>query len=200
MKVKKRIGLNGYLAADITTVICAVLFILFVTKRISPKYLFISAAITGIILTLQAIWGKSTVKNKSDIMVLAKDEQSDNISIVNPGEKDSDIDGITILRDNVTVNVDQNNIGQSNYSQNVTIELLNELYSIGSGFINPNGNSNIQERISVYKIPDGVHATVTADNKVKVYSLWGGLVYKVRGGQISTPPDSSWNKMFGIRA
>lgn len=50
----------------------------------------------------------------------------------------------------------------------------------------------------VYKIPDGVHATVDERNQIKVTSLWGKLIYKVRGGICKMPPDEYWHQLFDI--
>lgn len=36
----------------------------------------------------------------------------------------------------------------------------------------------------VYKLPDGVHATATKSNKIRINSITGAFIYKVRGGKI----------------
>ena len=41
----------------------------------------------------------------------------------------------------------------------------------------------------VYRIPDGIHATVKKDGKVKVFSIFGKMIYKLRGGLIEEAPD-----------
>lgn len=49
---------------------------------------------------------------------------------------------------------------------------------------------------TVYKIPDGVHAVVMNDNTIKIRSLWGRLIYKVRGGELSAASDEAWKPLF----
>ena len=198
MKIKKNGTVDGYLIADIATVITVVLFVLFVVKKVKFGWFAGGGAITFIILLLQSIIGKAQVRNKSNQMILAKDEETPDIDVVNPGETAGGIDGITILNDNVTVKVEDNNIGESNQSHNVSIELSKQISSISQPFIDVDSSEKTQRNITVYKVPNGVHATVNAENKVKITSLWGLLIYKVLGGQLATPPDSGWNKMFGI--
>ena len=198
MKIYKNGTINGYLIADIATVITVVLFVLFVVKKVKFAWFAGGAATTGIILLLQSLIGKAQVRNKSNQMILAKDEESANIDIVNPEETAVGIGGITILNDNVTVKVDDNNIGESNQSHHVSIELSKQISSISQPFVDVESNGKTKRSITVYKIPNGVHATVNAKNKVKVSSLWGNLIYAVLGGQLTTPPDNGWNKMFGI--
>lgn len=48
----------------------------------------------------------------------------------------------------------------------------------------------------VYKVPDGVHAVVTDNHSVKIRSMLGSLMYKVRGGVMQTPPDKEWEPLF----
>ncbi|MDD3915125.1 MAG: hypothetical protein PHU62_10090 [Bacteroidales bacterium] len=48
----------------------------------------------------------------------------------------------------------------------------------------------------VYKIPDGVHAIATKQNSIKVSSIIGRLIYNVRGGMLSGPPDGDWIDLF----
>ena len=131
-------------------------------------------------------------------MILAKDEETPDIDIVNPDETAIGVDGITILNDNVIVNVTDTNIGESNQSHNVSIELSQQISSISQPFVEVDSNGKTKRSITVYKIPNGVHATVNAKNKVRISSIWGNLIYAVLGGQLTTPPDNEWNKMFGI--
>lgn len=49
----------------------------------------------------------------------------------------------------------------------------------------------------VYKLPDGVHATVSQNGKVSIASLTGTLMYMLIGGVLPTPPDGGWQKLFG---
>lgn len=48
----------------------------------------------------------------------------------------------------------------------------------------------------VYKLPDGVRATVTRDGKIRVYSLLGKLIYLGAGGELSKAPDAAWDNLF----
>lgn len=48
----------------------------------------------------------------------------------------------------------------------------------------------------VYKLPDGVHASVKDGGKVKVSSLTGQFIYMLGGGVLPTPPDGGWQKLF----
>ena len=48
----------------------------------------------------------------------------------------------------------------------------------------------------VYKIPDGIHVTVTKKNRVLPHSFLGTLLYYSGGGVLGNPQDSSWNALF----
>lgn len=48
----------------------------------------------------------------------------------------------------------------------------------------------------VYKIPDGVHVTVNDKGEIIPHSVVGKVIYKVEGGVLDNPPDSSWNALF----
>lgn len=48
----------------------------------------------------------------------------------------------------------------------------------------------------VYKLPNGVHASVKDGGKVKVSSLTGQFIYMLGGGVLPTPPDGGWQKLF----
>ncbi len=48
----------------------------------------------------------------------------------------------------------------------------------------------------VYKLPDGVRATVTKSGKIRIYSLVGYFIYLGAGGELSKAPDSAWNDLF----
>ena len=65
--------------------------------------------------------------------------------------------------------------------------------------VNPGGKATDVDGVkvgqTVYKIPDGVHAVAT-DGGVHVLSLWGRLIYGVRGGALATEPDSGWKPLF----
>ena len=198
MKIKKNGTIDGYLIADIATVITVVLFVLFIVKKVKFGWFAGGLATTGITLLLQSLLGKAQVRNRSNQMILAKDEETPDIDIVNPDETAIGVDGITILNDNVIVNVTDTNIGESNQSHNVSIELSQQISSISQPFVEVDSNGKTKRSITVYKIPNGVHATVNAKNKVRISSIWGNLIYAVLGGQLTTPPDNGWNKMFGI--
>lgn len=49
---------------------------------------------------------------------------------------------------------------------------------------------------TVYKLPDGVRATVTKHGKIFVSSLFGTLIYKLSGGALKAAPDAAWNPLF----
>ena len=48
----------------------------------------------------------------------------------------------------------------------------------------------------VYKLPDGVRATVTKNGKIRVYSLFGYFLYLTCGGELTKAPDARWYKLF----
>ena len=48
----------------------------------------------------------------------------------------------------------------------------------------------------VYKIPNGVHAIATEQNRIKVISVIGSIIYHAGGGLLTTLPDESWNALF----
>lgn len=58
------------------------------------------------------------------------------------------------------------------------------------------GIDGIKAQGRVYKLPDGVHATVKADGKIKIQSLTGRFVYMLIGGLLQAPPDGGWQKLF----
>lgn len=50
----------------------------------------------------------------------------------------------------------------------------------------------------VYKTPDGTHAKITKENKIKIDSVFGWLVYAVRGGVMSDAP-IDWKPLFDAK-
>ena len=48
---------------------------------------------------------------------------------------------------------------------------------------------------TIYKIPDGVQATIT-QNGIRIISAMGNLVYFVSGGKKKSLPEPSWEKLF----
>jgi hypothetical protein len=50
----------------------------------------------------------------------------------------------------------------------------------------------------VYKIPDGTHAKITKENKIKIDSIFGWFVYVVRGGILTDAP-SDWKSLFDAK-
>jgi hypothetical protein len=92
----------------------------------------------------------------------------------------------------VSKTVVKNKSKQSIFTKNEDNDTVSECKS-GEKATNIDG---VKTNGVVYKIPDGVHAVVTKENKVKVNSLWGGFIYKVRGGELTAPPDEKWNKLF----
>lgn len=51
----------------------------------------------------------------------------------------------------------------------------------------------------VYKTPDGTHANITKNGKLKVESITGKLLYIILGGVLKTAPDSSWEPLFDAK-
>lgn len=58
------------------------------------------------------------------------------------------------------------------------------------------GTDGVKAGGKVYKLPNGVHATVSQNGKVSIASLTGTLMYMLIGGVLSTPPDGGWQKLF----
>ena len=58
------------------------------------------------------------------------------------------------------------------------------------------GIDGIKTDGKVYKLPDGVHATVAESGKIRIASLTGTFIYMLIGGRLSTPPDGGWQKLF----
>ena len=48
----------------------------------------------------------------------------------------------------------------------------------------------------VFKAVDGTHIVVGKDGTVSTKSLVGKFINRVRGGYLSTSPDSTWDKLF----
>lgn len=59
------------------------------------------------------------------------------------------------------------------------------------------GTDGVKAGGKVYKLPNGVHATVKDGGKVSIASLTGTLMYMLIGGVLPTPPDGGWQKLFG---
>ena len=58
------------------------------------------------------------------------------------------------------------------------------------------GLDGVKTKGKVYKLVDGTHATVTETGKVKIHSIFGKLVNSIRGGELTSPPDNGWQKLF----
>lgn len=58
------------------------------------------------------------------------------------------------------------------------------------------GTDGVKAGGKVYKLPNGVHASVKDGGKVKVSSLTGQFIYMLGGGVLPTPPDGGWQKLF----
>ena len=50
----------------------------------------------------------------------------------------------------------------------------------------------------VFKIPDGIHATISKQ-RIIVKSILGRMMYNVKGGVLLTPPDESWVPLFNSK-
>ncbi|MCK9303193.1 MAG: hypothetical protein PHU62_06895 [Bacteroidales bacterium] len=73
-------------------------------------------------------------------------------------------------------------------------------YNSTTSAISAGGNKNSIDGVKingiVYKIPNGVHAIATEQNRIKVNSIIGSVAYYAKGGLLTTPPDDSWNALF----
>ncbi|MCK9303194.1 MAG: hypothetical protein PHU62_06890 [Bacteroidales bacterium] len=73
-------------------------------------------------------------------------------------------------------------------------------YNSTTSAISADGNKNCIDGVKidgiVYKIPNGVHAIATEQNRIKVNSIIGNAIYHIGGGLLTTPPDDSWNALF----
>ena len=56
----------------------------------------------------------------------------------------------------------------------------------------------IKQNGVVYKIPDGLHVSMT-ERGPKAHSVMGKIVYSVRGGIQNFPPDESWVPLFNSK-
>lgn len=58
------------------------------------------------------------------------------------------------------------------------------------------GLDGVKAKGTVYKLVDGTHATVTETGEVKIHSLFSKALNAVSGGELETPPDKGWQKLF----
>ena len=58
------------------------------------------------------------------------------------------------------------------------------------------GIDGIKAHGKVYKLPNGVHATVAESGKIRIASITGTLIYMLGGGVLPTPPGVDWQKLF----
>lgn len=58
------------------------------------------------------------------------------------------------------------------------------------------GLDGAKTKRGVYKITDGVHSVVCKDGRVWEKSFSSFLIDLVRGGNLSSPPDAGWQKLF----
>ena len=58
------------------------------------------------------------------------------------------------------------------------------------------GLDGVKSKGKVYKLVDGTHATVTETGEVKIHSLFSKALNAVSGGELETPPDKGWQKLF----
>lgn len=167
---------DGYLLADASTVATVVLFFLFITKKASPKYMAIGMLVTALLLLYQMILGKTVVEN--------------NLPAPKNGEGGFDENGTP--QGNVVFAKDEKSSYVLKIYPKESIRGIDGIYT----FDPTKTKASYKPEYSVYKIPDGVHATVKEDYNVKVRSLWGRLIYKVRGGLLTAPPDKDWEPLF----
>lgn len=71
----------------------------------------------------------------------------------------------------------------------------NTVHTVKSGEFK-NHIDGIKVNGKVYKLPDGVRATVTRSGKIYMYSLLGEIVYAIAGDEICAPPDDAWKPLF----
>lgn len=85
------------------------------------------------------------------------------------------------------------------YNGNVFVkgEDGDEVFAVPSGDMK-NHVDGVKVNGKVYKLPDGVRATITKNGKVFVSSVFGYLVYKVCGGELGKAPDPSWDKLLCV--
>ena len=86
-------------------------------------------------------------------------------------------------------------INRSNENVFVKDEDSDEVSIVPSGRLK-NNIDGVRVNGKVYKLPDGVRATITKKGKVFVSSIIGTIIYKVSGGELKSAPDPSWNKLF----
>lgn len=58
------------------------------------------------------------------------------------------------------------------------------------------GIDGIKAHGKVYKLPNGVHATIGENGKIRIASITGTFIYLLGGGVLPTPPGVDWQKLF----
>lgn len=95
--MKKKYGtVDGYLLADIATIVTGVLFVLFVERKVNNVWFALSMMLCAAAIIYSAFIAKATVKNNSNGMIYCKDESSGSVFGCNPSERVDDIDGVKI--------------------------------------------------------------------------------------------------------
>ena len=93
---RKLLSFDGYLLADVATVVTIVLFLLFLENDEIKGWFSLGIIITGIILTYSLFLSKAHIDNQSGLTLYVKDEDNESVSIMGPGQKASDIDGVKV--------------------------------------------------------------------------------------------------------
>lgn len=94
METKKFETIDGYLLADVATVVTVLLFVCFIISKSMEGWFPIPMAVTGASLVYSMFVSRSVVKNKTMSPILAKDENSDTLYVVQAGDVVKHIDGI----------------------------------------------------------------------------------------------------------
>jgi hypothetical protein len=95
--MKKKYGtFDGYLAADVLTVLTAILLFLALSKKVGIGLFAISGFATFGSLIYATMIGKTVLKNDTNRKILCKDEYTSAVETCGSGQSRSDIDGFRI--------------------------------------------------------------------------------------------------------
>lgn len=88
-------------------------------------------------------------------------------------------------------------INRTNENVFVKGEDGDEVFTVPSGGLK-NNVDGVKVNGKVYKLPDGVRATVTKKGNIFVPSIAGSIIYLLGGGELKSAPDPSWEKLFNV--
>ena len=94
MAMKKFGTIDGYLIADVATVVTVFLIVCFRISKSMEAWFLIPMIVTSVSLEYAMFVSRSVVKNKTRSPILAKDENSDTLYVVQAGDVVKYIDGI----------------------------------------------------------------------------------------------------------